>query len=54
MADILATITVVVTAAVGWLTTFVNTITATPLLMLFVVFGFVGTGVGLLKRLMHI
>lgn len=54
MADILAAVTSFVNAAVTWITTFVTTITGQPLLLLFVITSFVGLGVGLIKRLVHI
>ena len=54
MADILAAVTSLVNAAVSWITTFCTTITGQPLLLLFVITGFVGLGVGLIKRLVKI
>ena len=54
MADILTQVTAFVTAAVGWVTSFATTITGTPLLLMFIITGFVGLGVGLIKRLVRI
>ena len=54
MAAIIADITSLVTAAVGWVGQFVTTITGNPLLLIFVIVGFVGLGVGLIKRLIKV
>lgn len=54
MEAILTSITAVVTASIGWVTSFVELIGKTPLLLLFVITGFVGLGVGLIKRLIRI
>lgn len=56
MAGIISNITNVVTAAISWVTSFVGAITAegNELLLLFVIVAFVGLGVGLLSRLMHL
>ncbi len=54
MADILSNVTSFVTAAVGWVSAFCTTITGQPLLLIFVITGFVGLGVGLIKRLVRI
>lgn len=53
MAAILTAITSTVTSAASWITTYLGVITAegNEVLLLFVIFGFVGTGVGLIKRL---
>lgn len=53
MASIISTVTSLVTAAFGWVTTVVSTITAegNELLLMAVVLPFVGLGVGLLRRL---
>lgn len=40
-----------VTAAVSWVGSFVGAITDNPLILMFVIVGFVGLGVGLIKRL---
>lgn len=54
MADIISAVTSLVTASVGWVNSFVNVITSQPLLLLFVITGFVGLGVGLIKRLIRL
>lgn len=51
MADILTSITSIVTSAISWLTQVVTAVTSQPILLLFVVFGFVGTGIGIFRRL---
>lgn len=54
MSSIISSITSIVTAALGWVTQCVTTITASgnELLLMAVVLPFVGLGVGLLKRLL--
>lgn len=54
MASILSDITSVVTAAIGWINSFVGAITGQPLLLLFVVVAFVGLGVGLIRRIIRL
>lgn len=54
MASILADISSVVTASIGWINSFVGAITSQPLLLLFVVVAFVGLGVGLIKRIIRL
>lgn len=54
MAAILTGITSVVTSAVSWIGSFVGAITANPLVMMFVIVAFVGLGIGLLSRLIHL
>ncbi len=54
MADIISAVTSLVTASVGWVNSFVDVITDQPLLLLFVITGFVGLGVGLIKRLIRL
>lgn len=53
MASIISSVTSLVTAAFGWVTTAVSTITATgnELLLMAVILPFVGLGIGLLRRL---
>lgn len=51
MADILSSITSIVTSAITWLGQVVTAVTSQPILLLFVVFGFVGTGIGIFRRL---
>lgn len=54
MSTILGDITSVVTAAIGWINSFVGAITSQPLLLLFVVVAFVGLGVGLIRRIIRL
>lgn len=54
MADIISAVSSLVTASVGWINSFVDVITGQPLLLLFVIVGFVGLGVGLIKRLIRL
>lgn len=56
MASLLTNIGSIVTSAVGWLQTFITTITATgnEILLLAILLPFVGLGIGLLKRLLSV
>lgn len=56
MTAILSNIGLIVTEAIKWMTSFLAVITTSgnEILLLFVIFGFVGTGIGLLRRLMHV
>lgn len=56
MGAILTSATSVVTAAVGWMGTFISQITATgnELLLVFVLVPLVGLGVGLARRMLHV
>ena len=54
MAEMLTTVTSVVTAAAGWAASFGTMIVETPILMLFVAIPLVGLGVGLFKRLINV
>lgn len=54
MADILSGISSVVSSAITWLGQFVSAITSNPLVLLFVIVAFVGLGIGLLSRLIHL
>lgn len=54
MATILSAISSVVTSAVTWVGSFVGAVTSNPLVMLFVIVAFVGLGIGLLSRLIHL
>ena len=51
LAAIIGDIGKIVTAAVSWVGSFVGAITDNPLILMFVIVGFVGLGVGLIKRL---
>lgn len=54
MSAILGNITLLVTEAISWVGDFVTCITGNPLLELFVVTAFVGTGVGLINRIIKL
>lgn len=54
MSEIISSVTSLVTAAVGWVNSFVGVITGQPLLLMFVITSFVGMGVGLIKRLIRL
>lgn len=47
---IISAVTSLVTAAAGWLTAIATSVSGSPLLLFFVVSGFVGIAVGLLMR----
>lgn len=55
MADIIAGVTALVNGSVTWLGAMVTAVTTTSnaLLLFFVLFGFVGIGIGLLKRFVN-
>lgn len=55
MTELITSVSTVVTAAVGWVGDWVTEITATPLLVLFVVaVPLVGLGIGALNRLIRV
>ena len=54
MAEIISSVTSLVSASVGWVNSFVGAITGQPLLLMFVITSFVGMGVGLIKRLIRL
>lgn len=54
MSSIITDVTSLVSAASGWITSYVSVITGSPLLLMFVITSFVGLGVGLLRRLIRI
>lgn len=54
ISTIFEAVTTGVTAATGWVGTFAETIVETPLLLAGVTVGFIGLGVGLLKRLFNV
>lgn len=54
LSSILTDITSVFTAAIGWVSTVGQTITGTPILMLFCGIPLVGLGVGLFRRLLNV
>lgn len=49
-----ADVTTIVTAAIGWITSFVGAITSNALIEMFVIIAFVGLGVGLIRRLIRL
>lgn len=51
MQSILESAGLIVTEALGWLTETVTTVVGSPLLLMFVILGLVGTGVGLMRRI---
>ncbi|MBP1575828.1 MAG: hypothetical protein J6C34_09530 [Oscillospiraceae bacterium] len=51
VATILESAGLIVTEALSWLTETVTTVTGSPLLLMFVILGLVGTGVGLMRRI---
>lgn len=51
MAAILTSAGDVVTEGLTWLTETVNTVVGSPLLLMFVVLGLIGTGIGLMRRI---
>lgn len=54
IASMLEDITSMVTSSVGWITSFVGGITDNKLLLGFVLVALIGTGVGLINRLIHV
>ena len=54
MAALLSTITEVFTAAVGWIGTVASVIAGNPLLLVGIVFTFIGIGITLFSRLLHV
>lgn len=54
METLIANITSLVSAAVGWIGQYVTAITGNPLLLIFVITAFVGLGVGLISRIIHL
>jgi len=56
MAGLITNIGLIVTAAIGWVTSYVGMVTATgnEVLLLFTVIPLVGLGIGLLKRLINL
>lgn len=56
MSTITTAITTIITASVSWVSTAVGMITAegNELLLFMILFGFVGTGIGLIKRLVNV
>lgn len=54
LTTLISGVTEMVTAAVGWVTSYATEITSQPILLIGVITGFVGMGVGLIKRMIRI
>lgn len=54
MSAIISNVTELVTAAVTWISSYVGAITSNPLILMFVIIAFVGLGVGLISRMIHL
>lgn len=54
MAAILGNVSLLVTEAISWINSYVGAITGNPLIELFVITAFIGTGVGLIRRLIRL
>lgn len=54
MSTIMSAVSTIVTQAITWIGQFAGAITSNPLLLAFVLVSFVGLGVGLIWRLMHL
>ena len=54
ISTMLSDITSMVTSAVGWVTSFVGAITSNQLILGFVLVALIGTGVGLINRLIRV
>lgn len=54
MATVIEAITSVFTAGLGWVGQVASTVASEPLLLIGVVVGFVGLGIGLFGRLLHV
>lgn len=54
LSSLLSDIGSVFTSAIGWASTVATTVADNPLLLIGAIVGFVGLGVGLFKRLLHV
>ncbi len=54
MGTLLSMITEVLTAAVGWIGTIVAVIIQNPIFLIGIVITFIGVGIGLVSRLLHL
>lgn len=54
MTSIISAITEIFTGGITWLGTVSDTVSANPLLLFGVLIGFIGVGIGLFKRLLHV
>jgi len=51
ISTLLESVTTIVTASISWITSFVGEITSQPLLLMFVIFGFISFPVGVRSNL---
>lgn len=54
LTSLLGDITSIITQGISWIGSVITAITSNPLLLMFVLFGFIGTGIGLVKRIMRV
>ena len=54
MATLLSTITEVFNAAIGWMGSVANIVASNPLFLIPIVFTFIGIGITLFSRLLHV
>jgi len=54
LATLLSNIGDVFTTVIGWVSTVATTVAANPLLLIGCIVGFVGLGVGMFRRLLHV
>ena len=54
LTTILSSITEIFTAGVSWMGTVSDTVAGNPLLLFGVLISFIGVGIGLFKRLLHV
>ena len=54
MTSILSSITEIFTAGISWVATVSDTVAGNPLMLFGVLITFIGVGIGLFKRLLHV
>lgn len=54
MADIISNVSSIFTAAIGWVGQVAETVTSTPILLVFAIIPLVGIGVSLFRRLLSV
>ena len=54
MSTLITDVGSLVTGGVTWIESFVGAITGNDLILMFVLFGFIGTGIGLIRRLIRL
>lgn len=54
MVTLLNNVADIVTAGINWVSAFVGAITSNELILMFVLVGFVGLGIGLIRRLIRL